>query len=521
MLILEVGDTKMSRRFQVATVALCMPTLLLCCNRSSERSGTDVSKPPTARTADSRLTRHHGRLVGQGRTANTKRKRPPVRRVASPPANTPEQFGPPWQFTVSCWVKKSHRRPVPLVPSTVVHLVLACGKLHPGSFPEEPATSGDEPREPTLASHEYRPLAAYLKRLLPKLSHLISLTIVAAGGAPIDLERHAASLSHVRYLVAEGNNCRRKMVASFRYLTGLRAARLMCQATDREFAVLGSLPHLRKVTFDFFDGPGVQTVRAFAKRGVLRSLRIPDGKIRSEELKAIAGIKTLETLSLRTVYVKASALQALANLPHLRDLELDAIWFGPPEYAALGRLSQLRTLQLIRSHIDDKGLVALGQLKRLRHLSIESRRTRLHISDKGIAALRGLTGLRTFTLGSPMQATPGIRDQSCHTIARLKKLRELRLPFTRITDECLRQLATLDKLSDLQIDSLSITAKGLRYLLRLKRLRRLTLGHAKLSTEALLRLKELPALKELTLRDVRGSIDRARLRRALPAVDVK
>lgn len=146
-----------------------------------------------------------------------------------------------------------------------------------------------------------------------------------------------------------------------------------------------------------------------------------------------------------------------------------------------------RAIPLSLYDVTDAGLMHLAQLPRIQELTLGSK-----VTNRGLACLAPLTHLTTLWL----------RHTRISDLARLppfRKLKELDLTASRITDEGLTALSLNPALEKLILDETKITSKALVHVAKLPRLRELGLRGCRLRDDGVSTLHGLPRLKELDL----------------------
>jgi sulfatase modifying factor 1 len=185
------------------------------------------------------------------------------------------------------------------------------------------------------------------------------------------------------------------------------------------------------------------TLKLIGKVKTLKTLRSDAAfdHVSTEELTAIAAIKTLESIQLDSCDFQGSDFKKVATLPkltkiHLIDSKLDD--FGAK---GLSTIKTLTVLSLNGNQISDAGLKALSNLKDLEELNVaKNREDRLNptaatITDAGLAALKGLKHLKTLDLSGCK-----ITDAGLKSLSSLKALETLKLANTKATPEGIAKL---------------------------------------------------------------------------------
>jgi Leucine-rich repeat (LRR) protein len=245
-----------------------------------------------------------------------------------------------------------------------------------------------------------------------------------------------------------------------------------------------------------------------------------------DDLKLLAGFKTLRTLNLFNTKIMGPGLAHLKGLYRLEELDLSWPLLGyadavgdsyrprPLDEKSLKHLKgfpALRSLNLQYTQLGEEGLQHLAGLKTLRELDLGL----VQVTDMGLRHLQGLTELTDLDLRNAP-----VTDGAAATLGRLEKLRELGLSGTRIGDEGLRQLKRLAFLEELYVSGTRITDAGLAHLGNLTNLRALYLNETAVTGTGLSHLKELKDLRRLYLAETAATDDGLRSLRGLPRLEV-
>ena len=279
--------------------------------------------------------------------------------------------------------------------------------------------------------------------------------------------------------------------------------------------------------------------------GAIESIDLSRSWIGDIDLRALAGLDSLERLVLAQTHVTDSALADVGNLTALRDLDLFFCEHVTDAGAsALRRATRLERLNLRGTKISDSGVKFLSELKRLRWLDIGitevsdasvellARLPNLEflaiggnrISEAGISSLRSLGRLKHLDLSGAQETDSGIwavtiTELNLDEIGALEGLESLNLAAPsrkyvdavssgvprlrgsiRVTDAGASQIARLQNLNRLNVSRSLLTAEGIRVLSALVRLEDLDLSHAQsvddLAGEA---LAGLPSLRTINV----------------------
>jgi hypothetical protein len=254
-----------------------------------------------------------------------------------------------------------------------------------------------------------------------------------------------------------------------------------------------------------------------ARLGRLEQLT-PHVSVRDEDIKRIAGLRRLKRLDL------------MDATPEFTDKSLEV----------LAQMPSIEALSICDASITDHGLAVLANMRQLKELTLgplpfgSIRNSRFHFTDEGVAHLESLTNLVCLDLDCPTLSGEGLRH-----LAKLTKLKRLKLNGRGIMDNDLGLLASLPSLESLELrnatfagigfaglDGLSklewlelegpnITDKAIPFIARIPALYGLGIEKARLTAAGLEQLAAAPKLYQVQIRSpVSG--DLKRLKQALP-----
>lgn len=239
----------------------------------------------------------------------------------------------------------------------------------------------------------------------------------------------------------------------------------------------------------------------------LESLCLAHTSITNAGLKHIEPLTKLRRLDLSNTRVTDNGLASMVRLAGLEELKLCYNFIWDDGVSHLTPLTALKSLDLRATKLSDQGLMELGRMSQLRELRVGPG----HFTTAGIGYLANLRNLEILDLsrsdasenayrGSRLPATPSIEiharsspyNLGFRALARMTKLRELRLVNSWITDEYVTHLAGLTKLRILDLSPASrITDEGLLKLQGLRELRELKVGRTNISVEAVCELQSM------------------------------
>jgi beta-lactamase regulating signal transducer with metallopeptidase domain/5-hydroxyisourate hydrolase-like protein (transthyretin family) len=227
----------------------------------------------------------------------------------------------------------------------------------------------------------------------------------------------------------------------------------------------------------------------------LQRLLLQKGQATDDGLRAVAGLKGLETLMVWDAdHVTDAGVRHLSGLPKLRRVHFSNGKLGDDSLAVFGQLPAVRQLILQGNSFTDAGLKHLAGATRLRSLWVGMNRK--PITDAGVRHLAGLTRLEELDLQGSHLSDAGIA-----ALANLKQLRTLYVVDAApgggaITDASVACLVGFTRLEHLGLQNTRVTEDGVRRLLELKGLKDLTVSSSALSEAARQRLqKQRPGLQ--------------------------
>jgi hypothetical protein len=178
-------------------------------------------------------------------------------------------------------------------------------------------------------------------------------------------------------------------------------------------------------------------------------------------------------------------LAIIKDLKHLQRLHFNCgVIPAGVDLAPLAGLTDMRTLSMRGPGITDAGLAHLRGMVKMNALLLRDSR----VTGTGLEHLRSMTELEVLNLDDT-------RVDSLAPIRRLRRLRQVSLAHTPISDKALADLRPLDQLEDLNLTGTQVTDAGLQHLHGLKKLRNLIVRGTKVSSEGYTALhKDLPLL---------------------------
>lgn len=211
-------------------------------------------------------------------------------------------------------------------------------------------------------------------------------------------------------------------------------------------------------------GPDLETLSTLPD---LRRLRIENGSSYTDDLfHEVGRLPLLESLDINAgLYFTVEGRKKLGNLKNLRVLLLRSVNISYAELIYLNDPKQLRSLDLSVGKNED--LVHLKSFENLESLSLDAHFNgySCRYDDGAIEALRPLKKLRQLNLQNTLISDAGMR-----TLAEFTELRELNLADTKVTDRGIRELAKLTNLERLDLSRTFSTGSELAAFENLERL---------------------------------------------------
>ncbi|MFN6189632.1 MAG: hypothetical protein ACK54F_08115 [Planctomycetia bacterium] len=323
--------------------------------------------------------------------------------------------------------------------------------------------------------------------------------------------------------IEDGAELTAEDVALFGRLGDLRALRIQnCRELDDAMVGrLTGLGHLETLalTNSAITDVGVETiVQSFP--GLVELDLSSNTNMTGAALKKIAGLATLERLTLLQNRFNDLNLRRLSKMPQLRSLDLRGnMEAGDMTLAAVGKLPQLTALKHRSTAVTDAGLADLAASPSLEsllmqdfaitnaagpHLAKLSKLSSLEIfrcpgfGSEGVLALAGMP-LARLTL----RDLPDVGDPGLAVLERLPQLKRLYLhELASLGDEGLRHLAAARELEVLDIWSLPrMTDATVQVIAGLPNLKELSIRETGVTEASAAAIAAMPKLQSLTFKD--------------------
>jgi len=187
----------------------------------------------------------------------------------------------------------------------------------------------------------------------------------------------------------------------------------------------------------------VNNLRLVGKITTLTSVgsRLSDDHISTEELAALANIKTIDSLKFDLCQFKGTDLKKLMGLPKLTTIDWTDCQIDDDAMRGIGMLKTLTVLKLRGNQITDTGVRFLSKMKTLEELNLDKTKDDVFIikappiTDESLITLKPMKQLRSLSL-----KRNAITDAGLKHLADYKSLKELDLANTQVTDAAIAKL---------------------------------------------------------------------------------
>jgi internalin A len=233
--------------------------------------------------------------------------------------------------------------------------------------------------------------------------------------------------------------------------------------TDEAVKELAGLKELQSLSLEYTDVTTVCVNELTGMKG-LKRLNLGHSKARPEGLQELATLKGLRALNFWHNGLRDADVKVLVRaLPELQGLDISASPGGVTDACMkeLAGLKRLQSLSIRYTSLTDAGLKELAGLKALRALSIGGPGSKL--TDAGLKELAVLTELQTLHVTYDPQLT----DASLKVLAGIKELaglKEIYLRHTSVTDTGLTELTAFKELQRLELGGTKVTEAGMKEL---------------------------------------------------------
>jgi uncharacterized protein YjbI with pentapeptide repeats len=230
-----------------------------------------------------------------------------------------------------------------------------------------------------------------------------------------------------------------------------------------------------------------------------------------DEIGDLPGQLSDVRLVLRGRLDSRSALQSLRDRKCITALHLVDQPVVDADLKCIATLDHLKTLSLIRTSITDAGMSELSVLSNLEILSLDGTAA---VTDHGLKHIAELKSLKVLQLNNTAITRAGLQHLSAldnlHTLelGGCKSLRKLIVPpnlttlnlsSTQLREDDFEQLASLRKLESLFLSNSQFTDAGLRHLRSLRSLTYLDVSYCSIPESALQSISKIQNLTDLNL----------------------
>ncbi len=271
------------------------------------------------------------------------------------------------------------------------------------------------------------------------------------------------------------------------------------QGNDKGLAHFPEMTSLRELglTIGKASGPGLAHL---AKMPFLEHLSIGGDGFGDQHVAYLKDATSLRSLGLAMTNVTDAGVAHLSNLTHLEYLDL---WHTGVTDACLLYLKPMRSLKRLNIRVEYpdpknppftiRGIAQLAEMQSLEHLDLPN----FGMTDECLALVSKLQNLRYLWVGCNSNSV--LSDAGLEHVAKLKRLEQLQISGTGITDKGMPLIASLTGLIKLGLHSApGVTDDGLVPLKALKSLRILTLPeHCGITLAGLSHLNSLSELRHL------------------------
>lgn len=235
---------------------------------------------------------------------------------------------------------------------------------------------------------------------------------------------------------------------------------------------------------------GQVLVESLAGIGSLESLSLRRTNVRDEHLAFLAGADKLNSLEIVQTQIKGPGLAALSELP-IRSLSFTCL---ETDAESLQSLASLRHVEEMYLNLPaDLAMHKLPSLQALTKLSSLTINRGDYSSEHALDFLAGMSNLTSITISSA-----SINDRTLIALSQLPSLERIDISENKITDAGIESLTQLVGLKDLSINCAEkLTAQCLPSLMKFGQLERVSLSSAPILFEDARVLKSLPNIADV------------------------
>lgn len=255
----------------------------------------------------------------------------------------------------------------------------------------------------------------------------------------------------------------------------------------KEAQYLARIPKLKHLGLECHVSSGALAELAESKS--LHDLSITDRSFDDEALKGIGGLTSLEHIVIYGTAVTGKGVAEIGNIDGLRHLDLGLNpGIADGDHRWILKLQALEYLRLEETEIGDRALESISQHQQIKQLEL---------------------GFTNITGGGVQQ------------LCLIRQLEELDLTCTAVADEAISRIAELPNLEKLTLDQCTLlTDEATVSLAKMKRLKHLRLGSTRFSSRGLGNLSVLTNLEVLSLCSEANKQSVLDLRRSLPKCQI-
>jgi hypothetical protein len=228
-----------------------------------------------------------------------------------------------------------------------------------------------------------------------------------------------------------------------------------------------------------FEGPSFTDadLKSIPNLDNIQMLNLWDTAVTDHGCRELLRARSLVEVSIASDTLSGDVLQVLSQLPALRSLQIHrGPKIGDDGVAYLHGCVELRELYLEKTAITDRGLIEIGELPQVWSLILND----TTVSDDGCAALAEMRQLRLLSLNRTrvtghgvaalrdnkffnvyLEGTPATDEGVIALAQRISNLKLISLNDTGVGDSAARALAKLRRLDDVRLSHTRITQEGL------------------------------------------------------------
>ena len=233
-----------------------------------------------------------------------------------------------------------------------------------------------------------------------------------------------------------------------------------------------------------------------------------------ENLKLLAGLPEVRTVSLSGSWVTDDVVEQLAKVRGLQGVELHSTKVSPQGFAQLAKLPGLKTLDLEGDNLNDGTFEHLHELPHLERLNIQA----FELTPAGLAYLGKIASLENLFIANVkgidaaglqhlanlskldelILAELSLDQSAAAQIGRIKSLKSIGISNCVMNDEAACHLGALSDLESLSLQQMPLLGDGcVEAILRLRRLEYVHFSDSQLTDDGFLELTALPSLQKI------------------------